>query len=392
MLCDFLEKWLYIVKWVVMKKLFSECNRNFCNLVEKFKRMPKKKKCLLLVEIVAIIILFYFVRIVNKANYSPTNWGNKPDIYYEYYAAVDIGNGVNPYNKVLDGNMVWNKKYATLFPLYYYFLLGITTFSKSVFIDFYHNFGKVLYLSEFVSFLFIYLQFARYNKKLLGFAAGAFLVLNRWTIASISGSKQDFIAIAILLASFYFLEKRPRLAYLLYGFSLGIKHLGIFFSPIFLLPLILKKRKPKDFWIDILVMSLPILIPSLPFIFDNLKSFFLSIAFSFTRAPESDNGILYGYQKLLTLYNTHNYDNLSTLTLLLPRLPLVLFSLLNIFMLFTRRVGNFTYVLFAIIIFISFNPVYFDQYLLWMAPFILYSGADYFGLEKEAYKKTKAGS
>ena len=371
-----------------MNNIICSNKCRICCLLGKIKKMSRKEKLLLVLQIVAIAVLFYFVRIVNKANYSPTNWGNKPDIYYEYNAAVEIGNGQNPYNKVLDGNMVWNKKYATLFPLYYYFLLVIVTFSKSVFIDFYHNFGKVLYLFEFISFLFLYLQFARYNKKLLGFAAGAFLVLNRWTISSIAGSKQDFIAIAILLASFYFLEKKPRLAYLLYGFSLGIKHLGIFFSPIFLLPLILKKRKPKDFWIDILVMSLPIIIPSLPFIFDNFKSFFLSILFSFTRAPESDNGILYGYQKLLTLYNTQNYDNLSTLTLLLPRLPLVLFSLLNIFMLFTRRIGKFTYALFAIIIFISFNPVYFDQYLLWMTPLILYSGADYFGQEEKVVKKT----
>jgi len=372
-----------------MNQIINNCKGRVCGLSEKFIKMSRKDKLLFLLQIVAIVTLFYFVRIVNKANYSPTNWGNKPDIYYEYNAAVDIGNGVNPYNKVLEGNMVWNKKFATLFPLYYYFLLGIVTLSKSVFIDFYHNFGKVLFLFEFISFLFVYLQFARYNKKLLGFAAGAFLVLNRWTISSISGSKQDFIAIAILLASFYFLEKKPRLAYLLYGFSLGIKHLGIFFSPIFLLPLILKERKIKDFAIDILVMSLPILIPSLPFIFDNLRSFFLSIAFSFTRAPESDNGILYGYQKLLTLYNTQNYDNLSTFTLLLPRLPLVLFSLLNIFMLFTRRIGKFSYVLFAILIFISFNPVYFDQYLLWMTPFILYSGADYFKIQENKISKSE---
>lgn len=373
-----------------MKQILNKGKSSVCVVASKFKRMTLKDKASLLLQIVAVIMLFYVVRLVNKANYSATNWGNKPDIYYEYNAAVDIGNGVNPYNKVLEGNMVWNKKYATLFPLYYYFLLGIVTFSKGVFIDFYHNFGKVLYLFEFISFIFIYLQFARYGKKTLGFAAGAFLVLNRWTIASVSGSKQDFIAIAILLASFYFFEKRPRSSYLLYGFSLGIKHLGIFFSPIYLLPLILKKRKAKDFWIDILVMSLPIIIPSLPFIFDNFRSFFLSIAFSFTRAPESDNGILYGYQNLLTLYNTQNYANLSTFTLLLPRLPLVLFSLLNVYMLFTQKIGKFTYVLFAILIFISFNPVYFDQYLLWMTPFILYSGSDYFGKEDKRVKKIKA--
>ncbi|MBW6442059.1 hypothetical protein K0B04_04130 [Patescibacteria group bacterium] len=345
----------------------------------KFLKQKNIKDILLLsLEILAIILLFYVVKIVNKANYTPTNWGRKPDIYYEYQAAEDISKGVNPYNKVLEGNMVWNRKYATLFPLYYYFLLGIISFSKFVFIDFYHNYGKVLYLFQFVAFIFTYLQFRKHDRKILGFAAGAFLVLNRWTIASVSSSKQDLIAIALIMASFYFMDKKIRLAYLLYGFSLGIKHLGIFFSPIYLLPLITKERKIKEFITDILIMSLPILIPSIPFMLDNFRSFFLSIMFSFTRTPESDTGVLYGYQKLLTLYNPKTYNNVSTFTLLLPRLPLVLFSILNIFMLFTRRIGKYAYVLFAIIIFISFNPVYFDQYLLWLTPFVFYSIVDYF--------------
>jgi hypothetical protein len=232
------------------------------------------------------------------------------------------------------------------------------------------------------------LQFARYNKKFLGFVAGAFLVLNRWTIASVSSSKQDLVAISILLSSFYFLKNKPRLSYFLFGLSLGIKHIGIFFSPIYLLPLILKKRKFKDFCIDILFMSIPLIVPSLPFIFDNFRSFFLSLSFSFTRAPESDTGVLYGYQKLLTLYNTENYANLSTFTLLLPRLPLVVFSLANIYMLFTQKIGKFSYVLFAIIIFISFNPVYFDQYLLWLIPFIFYTSVDYFEAKDEKTLKT----
>lgn len=356
--------------------------RNIKEVFGSLKLDKYKKTGALILEVVSILGLFYVVRLVNKANYTPTNWGNKPDIHYEYLAAENISQGINPYNKVLEGNLVWNKKYATLFPLYYYFLLVIAWFSKFQFIDFYHNFGKVLYLFQFVAFIFTYLQFRENDKKMLGFLAGAFLVLNRWSIASVSSSKQDFIAIAILMASFYFLDRKVRLAYLLYGVSLGIKHLGIFFAPIYLLPLITKERKIKDFIIDISMIAIPIVVPSIPFIIDNAKSFFLSIIFSFTRAPESDNGVLYGYQRLLTLYNTQNYANLSTFTLLLPRLPLVLFSLLNVFMLFTKRIGRFSYVLFAIIIFISFNPVYFDQYLLWLCPFVIYPIVDTFQLQK----------
>ena len=226
---------------------------------------------------------------------------------------------------------------------------------------------------------------------MLGFVAGAFLVLNRWSIASVSSSKQDFIAIAFIMASFYFFEKKPKVAYLLYGFSLGIKHLGIFFAPIYLLPLITGERKFKEFLSDLALIAIPILIPSIPFMIDDIKSFFMSIMFSFTRTPESDTGILYGYQKLLTLYNTQTYNNVSTFTLMLPRLPLVVFSLLNVFLFFTKRIGKFYYVLFAIVIFISFNPVYFDQYLLWMTPFVFYSIVDTFQTSKENSTKALHG-
>lgn len=375
---------------MVVMKTNKQIQRKSCPLGFLKNKTPKQL-ALLAVEILAIILLFYVVKIVNKANYTPTNWGNKPDIHYEYMAAQDIGDRVNPYKRVLDGNMVWNKKYATLFPLYYYFLLGIAWFSKFVFIDFYHNFGKVLYLFQFIAFIFTYLQFRRYDKKVLGFVAGAFLVLNRWSIASVSSSKQDFIAIAFIMASFYFFEKKPKVAYLLYGFSLGIKHLGIFFAPIYLLPLITGERKFKEFLSDLALIAIPILIPSIPFMIDDIKSFFMSIMFSFTRTPESDTGILYGYQKLLTLYNTQTYNNVSTFTLMLPRLPLVVFSLLNVFLFFTKRIGKFYYVLFAIVIFISFNPVYFDQYLLWMTPFVFYSIVDTFQTSKENGTKALHG-
>lgn len=343
-----------------------------------------KKIYPLIVEITLIIVLFSLIRVINKANYIPTNWGSKPDIHYEYQAALDVGNGFNPYKKVLEGNMVWNNKYATLFPLYYYFLLVIAWFSKFEFIDFYHNFRKVLYLFQFVAFIFTYLQFRRGGKKVLGFIAASFLVLNRWSIASVASSKQDFIAIALIMASFFFIKNKPRLSYLLYGFSLGIKHLGVFFAPIYLLPLLNKERKLKDFLFDLFLIAAPLVVPSIPYIIDDLKSFFLSIMFSFTRTPESDTGILYGYQNLLTLYNTKTFNNVSVLTLILPRLPLLIFSALNIFLLFTNRVGNFTYALFAMAIFISFNPVYFDQYLLWLPPFIFYIFVDNFFLKKDA--------
>ncbi len=342
-----------------------------------FRKLVNDKTLDRLIEIVAVLAVFLLAFVVNKSNYVSYQDLASSDIFYEYSSAVNISNGINPYTKILRGSLLSNNKYATLFPIYYYYLLGIAAISKYSFTQFIDIYRYILFGAECLAFIFTYLKFRKINKYMLGFAAASFLILNRWVINNVADMKQDTVAIALLMASLYFIDSKRRLSYLLYGLSLSIKHLGILIFPLYLLPIVNKEWKWKQSCLNLALVAVPLLLPSIPFIVDNYKAFILSLMFSLTRAPTSaGTTALYGYEKLLVLYGSGK--NFSLLLALLPRLPLLGFSLLNILLLFTKKIPRYIYALFSIVLFITFNPVYFDQYFFWSAPFILYSLTDYF--------------
>src|SRR3989304_5582056 len=142
-------------------------------------------------------------------------------------------------------------------------------FKPSVLVKFVSLMRIVLISFEFLGALFIYLYFAKSRQKAIGYFGAAFYLFNVYTINSYVFLKQDVIAIAFLLASLYFFRSRTRLSYLLFGFSLGIKHIGIFILPYYFLPLIFGERKLKDFLQDLFCLVFPVLVPSFPFIFSN---------------------------------------------------------------------------------------------------------------------------
>jgi hypothetical protein len=293
------------------------------------------------------------------------------DIGFEYRQAMELGKGTNPYTRILSGNLLENNKYATLFPLYYYFLLVIGTISNQNFSTFITNYRIVIQLFEYSAFMFLYLRFREKNQKALGLFAASFLLLNRWTILSVSTLKQDIVAITFLLASLYYLDRKLRFSYLLYGVSLGIKHLGIFIMPLYLLSAITRKRRLKDAVLDFMLLFTPVVLPSIPFLIGNFKAFYLSMVFSITRKPVSSCGISpTGYEKLLV-----NYKNLGNTVamffLTLPRLPLIAFTLSNVVLFFTKRISLKAYLMATYIIFAALNPVYFDQYIMWIIPFAM---------------------
>jgi len=293
----------------------------------------------------------------------------------EWVVAKDMRDGVNPYEKTLGGNLLENNKYATQFPLYYYFISLVSLPSGTRFDPFVANYRVIMQIFEYVAFIFLYLIFKQRNQKVFGILAASFFIFNRWTVLSISTLKQDMVAMTFLLAALYFFDKKIRSSYLLYGLSLGIKHLGIFVLPIFIMPIIYKKRTPKAFFIDISLLLAPIVLPAIYFLFDNFKAFYYSMLFSFTRKPASSCGASpTGYEKLLV-----NYDTLGTgfamFYLMLPRLPLAVFTLYNTVLFFVKKVKPATYLLLAYVIFAALNPVYFDQYITWIIPFAMLTAA-----------------
>ena len=322
-----------------------------------------KFKPSVLLEVFCLLFLLFLLALVNISNSKKIEFFNNSDISYEFNSALDIKNGINPYNRILKTNFIDNEKYATLFPLYYYLILVIEKLSGYSFVKFVSLMRFILITSEFLGALFIYLYFARSRQRAIGYFGAAFYLFNVYTINSYVYLKQDVIAIAFLMFSLYFFKSRIRLSYFLFGLSLGIKHIGIFVLPYYFLPLIFRKRKLNDFLQDLFCLVFPILVPSFPCIFNNARSFVYSMIFSLTRSSEQGN-VMFGYSNLLSSYS------------MLARLPLFIASGFNLVIVITKKIHPTFYILTSFLIFSMFNPVIFDQYLVWVTAFVFISLAD----------------
>ena len=163
-------------------------------------------------------------------------------------------------------------------------------------------------------------------------------------------------------------KKHKVVSFLFYGLSVGFKHIGIFIAPILLMPYLNKEMNFKDLIKGVLLFLIPTVIVGLALILNNTQAFAFSMLFSFTRESSKLN-TEFGYQNLLVLYDVGVKNN-SIIFYLLPRLPLVVFSGLNVGLLLMKRILPLTYCFTALFIFIAFNPVLFSQYFTWISPLI----------------------
>jgi len=351
--------------------------------VKKILNYLKDNKIVIIQTIILIGIFSIFVW-VTSANYvKPIQLRDNDDISYEFDQANQILDGSNPYERVLKGNLLVNKKYATLFPLYYYFLATVSNFSNQIFKDFIKNYWYIIQAVHFLTAYLIFLYFRRENKGWLGLLAVAVFLLNRWTVNNTMVLKQDVISVMFLLLAVYILPKFPRLSFLTYGISIGIKHLSIFAFPIFVLYILKMKLKIKQVLILVAIFLIPIIIPSLPFLYSNPKAFFYSLMFSTTRAPISVGTTNFtGFEKLLVNYNNLG-STFAAFYLLLPRLPLLVLIFSSVILVFTKKIKFMAYLPVVYLIFTGLNPVYFVQYSMWITPFILFPN-----LEDYVFKKT----
>lgn len=329
----------------------------------------------LLLEAIVFVSIAAFIIYTHQMNIRAV--GSRSDIGIEFRTAVDIRRGINPYARISETDLLLNKKFATLLPTYYDMLLLIAHVSDYNQDAYLNNFRLVLYASQIIGALFLYLMFRRKNHRILGFLAVGFFLLNRWSIDATADLKQDSIAIMFLLSSLYYFGGKPRLGYFLYGLSLAIKQIGIFAFPVFLLPFLYRKKPIKELLFDFSYVLIPTLMPALPFLADSFKGFVLSMLFSTTRAPVTNSTVSFGYERVLIKYNPTGIGFLTPLFYLLPRIILISMYLGTMFLMFTKKLRPSFFLFAAFLIFATFNPVVFDQYLVWAAPFVFYAVVDY---------------
>lgn len=340
----------------------------------KFFKLLTSKPVLIFFELLLVLSTIYVFSLVKKANWKAEWEFADSDLTHEFKAAMEVKKGINPYKRILGGDLLVNQKYATFMPLYYYTLIFVDSFSNNDYDRFLEIYRDMLSCAQVLTGLLFYIYFRGKKNRLMGFAAMLFFLFNRWTINILSDGKSDSLAMCALVASLFLYKSHFRLSFFLFGVSLGMKHIGIFLSPIYALPIIFRTRSVKEYLIDVLVFCIPTLLPALHFILNSPLSFFYSMLFNITRQHYTTS-VSFGFEKLLVLYDVGVKNN-SLLFYILPRLPLIILTGINVLLLFLKKTKISWYALASIFIFVAVNPVLIDQYMTWITPMLFISFLD----------------
>lgn len=316
-----------------------------------------KKYWFVLLLIVSIGLLIHI-----KFWLIPYDYLKEQDIYYIWLEGKRIITGENPYARVLTGDMRVNDKYATYFPLVYLLCALVQKLGFPEFRDW-------LYLWRPISFGFhigIVALTLRYFQQrglwMLGFVASSIILLGRWSIYIVKVHHLEFAAIFFLLVSLILLKQNQRLSLLMFSVSLGIKQIGIFLLPLYLIYIWkngVKNQHIKEVVVGFcMILSIPVL-TSLPFIIWNAEGFFKSILFSATRLGGSHIEFASSVDVVLS-QNFTWVVGLKAKLLMLCLMGMVYLSFLK------EKVSILLSSTMIMMTFLYFNSVLFLQYFLWL--------------------------
>jgi len=328
---------------------------------------------------ISIPILIFSLLVVTFAVHRVSHWAppppilsdNKhPDVWYHYRDSQLIYKGTNPY-------ILWetdpNNKPLGYFPLFNMIgalpmYLGFTSYDQ------WTNVMRILFfISELSVGVFLF-EISRYVKKpVLGLLGAGTWFFNLATIKVWEIQQTDSIVVFLALLGVYYLEKRPDLANLILGVSIGIKQITMFLIPLFLLVqvrIISEQNKSKTGQIVVFARTLFLiaiinLITSLPFLLLDYKTFFRGFLTEGVENPASSTYLTGGYHRVF--YNLF----LNSLPAPFLRVPVV-FAYLGLYVTYIRQ--RFNKYLFSGIVFLTyiyFSPIVWEQYFVWPIPFIL---------------------
>jgi uncharacterized membrane protein len=285
------------------------------------------------------------------------------DVYYLWLEGKRIIDGENPYARVLEGNMLYNNKYATYFPVFYW-LSGFTQLAGFRDYPTWVLFWKIIFDMAHAGTGLLIFWILWQQSLLLGIFGGVVWWFNRWSINVIGVANMDFLPVFFLLLSMYWFERRPNSSLLLFGLSLGLKQIGIFMLPVYLIWVWQREPSLKRLVVALLLISGITIVAATPFLLRNPASFVMSILFSATRLPQSGFGIM-------------SIDAQFGLVGLPAKFPMAMLLLMLYAGVWQRAIRKFTAGLLTMTVFIDFNSVFFEQYLVWAAPFFPLLVCDY---------------
>ncbi len=287
------------------------------------------------------------------------------DVYFLYLEGNRILHGVNPYARVLEGDMRKNNKYATYLPGSYLFSAAMQRIGNL------EDYDRWLIVWRYITEFFyvatgvllvraVWLQAGAWIATI----CGSFWFFGRWSLAVIPIVHLEPMAIFFMVAGWLLFRKHRIAGLLLFGCSLAIKQVAVFLIPLFLIHEWnasiangWKKSMQRSSWGLAAMLIVPFLL-SIPFILRNADGFFSSIMFSATRTAD-------------THFQANSIDVLAGSDGLAARLPMLIMMGLIYWGFFTKRMNWNLAGCLVILAFIQFNSVMYIQYMIWTWPFII---------------------
>jgi hypothetical protein len=284
---------------------------------------------------------------------------DREDIHYIFLEGSRLTEGVNPYERVLQGDMRANDKYATYLPLFYVLSAGTQLAGWKDFPSW-----LVLWRGVFLAFnlgigFLIFRISSEANRPWLGIFGSLFWLFNRWTLHVTLIGHIDFVPLFFLLLSLSQVSRRFPLACLLFGLSLAIKQIALFAAPLYWIWALQTghgSRGGRLLRASGWILLVPFLV-SLPFLVWNAGGFLQSILFSATRNPEDH-------------FSTPSLDAIFGYHGVFAKIPMGVLLGLVYAGVWARPVSPYAALLLVQAVFIGFNSVLFRQYVVWLMPFL----------------------
>lgn len=309
---------------------------------------------------VLFVLLIIGGALANKGRLGKTD--KNQDIFYLYSDSKTLADGENPYARTADWKV--NNKYSTYFPLFYIagtvvIKMGLSDYTSWLI------FWQLVMLACLIAIAILTWRMLLSEKGWeIALFSVAFVFFNRWTIYVTTVSQIDFIAFLPLLGSLYYLPRSFSKALLLFGLSIAIKHMAIFLAPLYLIWAWQQNPQRNYLFKTVGVSSLIPFAVSLPFLIWDFKKFIMSILFSATRGSASHRGA----GSFADSFNMQGF---------IGKLPMVAMMCMVFFLAYRKKIGPFTAAFFVMTIFMTFNSVLFNQYLVWSACLLPLTLLDY---------------
>jgi uncharacterized membrane protein len=295
----------------------------------------------------------------------------RTDIYYIWRDGVRLAQGENPYAfDHLPEPDERPTKHPSYLPLFYLVVAGLHRLGVHEYATWMRIWWGMRLTAHVTIAVLLYRTGQRAGRPLLGLLGAAFWSFDRWTLYAVRTGGLDELALLFLLLSLQCGVRRRRIAFLLFGTSLAIKHVGLLVTPLYLLWTWQRSAEEPHWarWRTLGRAALWIaLIPaavSLPFLWWDAGAFTQSILGSLTRPADSH-------------VHVSAVGTLLGLRGGVARFPLLLLLALVVLVAAHRQlIGRYTAVLLTFVAFTDFNPVLFPQYFVWIIPFIVLTAGE----------------